>query len=33
VKLNGIPVEKAMRLHRLDVISLGKLKMQFLERS
>jgi len=24
VKLNGIPVEKAMRLHRLDVISLGK---------
>jgi len=26
-------VSTAMRLHRLDVIALGKLKMQFLERS
>jgi pSer/pThr/pTyr-binding forkhead associated (FHA) protein len=33
VKLNGDPVRKATRLHRLDVISLGRLKMQFLERS
>lgn len=33
VKLNGVPVKTAMRLHRLDIISLGKLKMQFLERA
>jgi pSer/pThr/pTyr-binding forkhead associated (FHA) protein len=33
VKLNGVSVKTTMRLHRLDVISLGKLKMQFLERS
>jgi pSer/pThr/pTyr-binding forkhead associated (FHA) protein len=33
VKLNGDPVRKATRLQRLDVISLGKLKMQFLERA
>jgi pSer/pThr/pTyr-binding forkhead associated (FHA) protein len=33
LKLNGVPVSTAMRLHRLDVIALGKLKMQFLERS
>jgi hypothetical protein len=33
LKLNGVAVRGAMRLHRLDVISLGGLKMQFLERS
>jgi pSer/pThr/pTyr-binding forkhead associated (FHA) protein len=33
VKLNGVAVRAPTRLHRLDVISLGKLKMQFLERS
>jgi pSer/pThr/pTyr-binding forkhead associated (FHA) protein len=33
VKLNGVAVKTSMRLHRLDVISLGRLKMQFLERS
>ena len=33
VKLNDVPVKAAMRLHRLDIISLGRLKMQFLERS
>lgn len=33
VKLNGVPVRAAMRLHRLDIISIGKLKMQFFERS
>jgi hypothetical protein len=33
VKLNGVPVKTAMRIQRLDIISVGKLKMQFLERS
>jgi len=33
LKLNGVAVRGAVRLHRLDVISLGRLKMQFLERS
>lgn len=33
VKLNGVAVRTPTRLYRLDVISIGKLKMQFLERS
>ena len=33
VKLNGVPVKTSVRLRRLDVISLGRLKVQFLERS
>ncbi len=33
VKLNGVAVKAPVRLRRLDVISLGRLKMQFLERS